>query len=230
MKFELSILFFSGFVVFSVLSAEPHGLTTNNCECEYLLIFGGCLKWQAKDWQAVDDKVAGGSSQSNLLVSTEGDKATFKGYLTNDVSQNAGFASQEANKDVDLSKYDGISIWIAKGDGLKYTLTVNTDPPQNPRIASVVYAYDFVSSNSEEIQEYRVPFNLFLPTFKGQVQPHAKCLDIRNIKHWNLLIRGFFGIQTNTAFSITFDRIEAYRSPNSEARQSTLNGNTCSST
>ena len=120
-------------------------------------------------WQAVNDGVMGGLSQSRLRVSDAG-HAVFEGVVS--LENNGGFASVRALLGAtDLSGYEGLSVRV-RGDGRSYRLRLRTDD----RFDGIAYQAIFETA-ADEWHDVRIPFAEFRPTFRGRTPRDAPRLD-----------------------------------------------------
>jgi len=131
-------------------------------------------KWN--DWQAVNDGVMGGVSHSRPEV-TERNTLRFLGYVS--LENNGGFASiRHPAAPFDLGRGQGIMLRV-KGDGKRYQLRLRT----SEAFDGVAYKADFKTVYGEP-QEFRLPWNVFTATYRGQSvsnAPPLNPLDIRQI-------------------------------------------------
>ena len=113
-----------------------------------------------------------------------------------------GFSSvRSGHLDLDLSDYQGLAISFM-GDGKSYKLSVTTEP----RFDSVIYRAVF-NTKPGIWEELKVPFNRFVPTFRGEVVPGAPELDSSNIVALGLLISQ----HQKGPFRLKVSFIKAYR-------------------
>ncbi|KAF2722808.1 CIA30 family protein [Polychaeton citri CBS 116435] len=188
-------------------------------EGKSMLLFGGDDGWQASDWVASDDRVRGGKSQSYLDCSDE--VARFHGTLDIDTLGGAGFASQRTTGDKrkwDLSRYDGITLDIAKGDKKRYTFILKDEllppNPENGREQSTIsYECDFDLPRQDRPGESDgasifIPWSSLNATYRGKLKKDAKPLDRTSVKRMSILMRSFFGVQKGE-FSISIKSISA---------------------
>lgn len=135
---------------------------------------------KSDSWRAVNDGVMGGLSQSRLQGTDEG-TAVFAGVVS--LENNGGFASVRTSLgDVDLSAYDGLIVRVL-GDGKRYRLRLRTDD----RFDGIAYQATFDTAG-EDWQVVQLPFDSFLPTYRGRVLPDAPPLDTAKIRQVAFMI------------------------------------------
>lgn len=135
---------------------------------------------QASSWQAVNDGVMGGLSQSRLS-DTDAGTAVFKGVVS--LENNGGFALVRTLLDeVDLSKYDGLAVRVL-GDRKRYRLRLRTED----RFDGIAYQAAFDTAG-DLWQVLEIPFASFLPTYRGRTPRDAPPLDISKIRQIGLMI------------------------------------------
>ena len=178
-------------------------------------------------WIAIDDRVRGGSSQSNLAISglTE---AVFSGTLDTKTLGGAGFASQATTPDSnwDLSEYDGIELSVGQGDDKVYTLILKDEEREAKRDdgreqSSLSWEYDFkapatIASGSIAGGRLFVPWNDFKPTYRGREKKGAGPLKTRNVTRFSIMMRSFFDTQEGE-FRVVFKSIAAVRTRDGDA-------------
>ncbi|KXJ96728.1 CIA30 family protein-like protein [Microdochium bolleyi] len=184
-------------------------------------LFGGDRSWDFDSWQASDDRVRGGKSQSYLepgsSPQSKQQHARFHGDLDISTLGGAGFASQRTSdsKSWDLSspQYTGLRVQVAKGDGKKYTLILKDEVlprrPDGREQSTVSWEYDFIGGESGGVQS--VTWADFKPTYRGKAKPDAAPLDLKNIKRISIMMRSFFGTQEG-AFDLELVYMAAMRS------------------
>ena len=134
----------------------------------------------AASWGPIDDRVMGGVSSSSFLYE-DPSGALFTGEVS--MEHGGGFASVRSGRlDLDLSGYQGLAITYM-GDGKSYKLSVTTEP----RFDSVIYRAVF-DTRPGTWEEQKIPFNQFIPTFRGEIVPEAPELDPSHIVALGLLI------------------------------------------
>ena len=132
------------------------------------------------EWQAIDDRIMGGRSQSNPEYVT-GVGLRFSGDVS--LENDGGFASIRSSvTDLDLSQYSGLKLRL-RGDGKNYKLSLRTD-----------VFYDGVSYQAEFAtdagcwQEIELPFESFLPTHHGIRLTTVAAMDRSSIRSFGLFI------------------------------------------
>jgi hypothetical protein len=123
----------------------------------------------AARWVAIDDVVMGGRSRSALSVTPDG-----TGFFSGDVSaeNNGGFASvRSLARRLDLVGLDGFRLRV-RGDGKRYKFCVRNEASFD----GVVYQAAFEPAG-QEWQSVDLPFERFMPTFRGKFVPAAGPLD-----------------------------------------------------
>ena len=145
-----------------------------------LILFDFSSPKAAASWSPIDDRIMGGVSSSTFLYE-DASGAIFSGEVS--LEHGGGFASvRSGHLDLDLSDFQGLAI-LFMGDGNSYKLSLTT----KPRFDSVVYRAVFktVSGNWKEL---RIPFQQFVPTFRGEAVAGAPDLDPSGIVTLGLLI------------------------------------------
>lgn len=162
-------------------------------------LFGGQRAWREEEWTSSDDSVRGGSSKSALTIAPTLDSVSFHGLLDTDTLGGAGFASQRttATEQVwDLSAFDALEVALGAGDGRRYTLNLKTHLPgkreDGRETSGVEYAYTFTAAKEGMIV---VPWEAFVPFYRGREAPSAAPLDPTCIRRWSIMIRSFFDQQ-----------------------------------
>ena len=148
-------------------------------------------------FRPIGDRVMGGVSSGDL--SPELSFAVFSGEVSFD--NQGGFASVRSQSGSwDLSSFDGIELAV-KGDGKAYKLSLTTDP----RYDSIVYRISFTPAPGEWSLE-RLPFDEFVPTFRGERVPEAPALDPSCINTFGFLISD----RQEGKFQLSIKYIKAY--------------------
>ena len=157
-------------------------------------------------WTAVDDRVRGGSSRSSLAI-LDLTRAVFSGTLDTKTLGGAGFASQTTTPDSewDLSGYDGIELSIGRGDGKVYTLILKDEERKERRDdgreqSNLSWEYDFDAPFTEHGQSTAgdilfVPWDHFIPTYRGRLKKDARPLKTGNVVRFSIMMRSFFDAQ-----------------------------------
>ncbi len=132
------------------------------------------------DWSAVDDRVMGGVSRSQMRHDPDG-HAVFEGEVS--LENNGGFASVRS-RPLDLAAAGAAACVIeVRGDGKRYKLNLRTDD-----------AFDGV--NYQAVFEppagvwtlMRLPLSAFRPSFRGRSVPGAPPLDPARLRQIGLMI------------------------------------------
>ena len=135
---------------------------------------------QVSSWQAVNDGVMGGLSQSQLS-GTDAGTAIFMGVVS--LENNGGFASVRMSLDeADLSEYDELAVRVL-GDGKRYRLRLRSED----RSDAVAYQATFDTAG-DVWQVAEIPFASFLPTYRGRTPRDAPPLDISKIRQIGFMI------------------------------------------
>jgi monofunctional biosynthetic peptidoglycan transglycosylase len=140
------------------------------------------------EWQAVDDRIMGGCSQSSpVLIEKTG--LRFTGTVS--CENNGGFASiRSKSGNWNLSRFDGLKIRL-RGDGKTYKLSLRTDI----FFDGISYQVSF-PTEVKIWQEISFPFSAFTPTHHGIHLTSAAPMNTANIKSFGLFIadhqEGFF--------------------------------------
>lgn len=149
-------------------------------------------------WVTMDDRVMGGQSKSHLGYSEKGN-VYFRGNVRLNESK-IGFASVRSKNNVfDLKTFDGVRVRV-KGDGKTYRLNMKTEKHHD----GFLYQHDFHSGEGEWI-EHSIPFEAFLPFFRGKPAKDSPPLDPGNIKSFGLMVVGQEG-----EFELAIENIKAY--------------------
>jgi hypothetical protein len=133
----------------------------------------------APAWSAVDDRVMGGVSASQVETTPEG--LVFSGVVS--LEQNGGFASIRAQpREYGLA---GATAFILRvqGDGQTYKFGVRTDDAFD----GVQYQARFATQVGEWL-DVVLPITDFQPTFRGRGVTDAPALDPARIRTFGFLI------------------------------------------
>lgn len=145
-----------------------------------ITLFDFSVPEAAASWGPTDDRIMGGISNCTFLHEDSAG-ALFSGEVS--IQHGGGFASvRSGHLDLDLSDYTGLVLYFM-GDGKSYKLSVVTEP----RFDSVVYRAAF-GTEPGRWEEARIPFEQFIPTFRGQVVSAAPRLNPLKIISVGLLI------------------------------------------
>ncbi len=125
-------------------------------------------------WYVVNDGVMGGISQSDIRR-TDHQTGLFAGELS--LENNGGFASVRAVVgERDLAAFEGLEIHV-KGDGRTYQLRLRTNDSDD----GVAYRSLFGTRPGEWRITF-IPFDQFLPTFRGRTLLDSPPLDVARIQ------------------------------------------------
>jgi NADH dehydrogenase [ubiquinone] 1 alpha subcomplex assembly factor 1 len=132
------------------------------------------------DWEAVDDRIMGGCSQSQpTYIRNVG--LRFSGTVS--LKNNGGFASiRSSPENFDLGQYSGLTLRL-RGDGRTYKLSLRTDL----FFDGVSYQATF-NTIKDTWQEISLPFEAFTPTHHGIRLATVAPLDATGIKSFGLFI------------------------------------------
>jgi len=134
----------------------------------------------AATWRAINDGVMGGLSQSDLAITGDG-TGVFAGNLS--LENSGGFASVRTSLgEIDLSEFDGLAVRVA-GDGKRYRLRLRTDN----RFDGIAYQAIFDTTN-EDWQTVEIPFETFVPTYRGRTLRDVPPLDRAKICQLGFMI------------------------------------------
>ena len=142
-------------------------------------------------WMVVNDGVMGGVSRSNVNLHSDG-YLVFAGEVS--TKYGGGFASVRTYvENWEIGKYEGFILRV-KGDGKTYQFRCR----MGDNIYEVAYRNYFLANN-EEWQEILLPFNEFLPTYRGRVLTNFPQLDPKKIKQFGFMISdkqvGYFNLE-----------------------------------
>jgi monofunctional biosynthetic peptidoglycan transglycosylase len=151
-------------------------------------------------WPSINDGVMGGVSSGEMTRSISG-FATFQGTVSFD--NNGGFASVRSQPRVhDLSAYDGLVIRV-RGDGKRYGFRLRTDASFDGVSYQVV-----IEPPADEWTELLLPFESFVPVFRGRRVDRHPPLDRRRVATFGLLIsrqEGPFRIDIASVHAVATD-------------------------
>lgn len=150
-------------------------------------------------WPHINDGVMGGVSAGRMVP---GDGyATFQGVVSFD--NNGGFSSVRSQPVLhDLSEYDGLRVRL-RGDGKRYGFRLKTDASFD----GVSYQV-FVEPPAGEWVELELPFDDFVPVYRGRVVRDHPKLDPARIMTFGLIISRQEG-----PFRLDVESIAADRAP-----------------
>ena len=131
-------------------------------------------------WEAIDDRIMGGCSQSRPEY-LRGTGLRFSGTVSLD--NNGGFASIRSSQGCfDLSGYSGLKIRVS-GDGRTYKLSLRTALYYD----GISYQASFATVAGKS-QEITLPFEEFAPTHHGITLTTVPAMDPANVKSFGLFI------------------------------------------
>jgi monofunctional biosynthetic peptidoglycan transglycosylase len=131
-------------------------------------------------WEAIDDRIMGGCSQSQPEY-LKGVGLRFSGTVSLD--NNGGFASIRSHEgSFDLSSYSGLKIRF-RGDGRTYKISLRTDLYYD----GVSYQASF-ATEADQWQELNLPFDAFIPTHHGVKLTTVAPMDTASVKSFGLFI------------------------------------------
>ena len=169
---------------------------------QYKLLFDFSFPSEEKRWEIMTDEVMGGISQSQILI-TSNKTAIFSGELS--LENYGGFASVRTQpQDYQLDGYAGLSLRV-KGDGKKYRLRLRTD-----EFEGVAYQASF-TTQSEKWIIVHLPFNEFIPVFRGRVVSEAPKLEAGHIRRIGFMIAD----KQAGPFTLEIEWVKAYTENNS---------------
>lgn len=149
-------------------------------------------------WRVINDGVMGGLSQSNI-VATNHKTGLFTGELS--LENNGGFASVRTMVGpVDLSESAGIEIKV-RGDGRTYQLRLRNDG----RTDGLTYRATFKTRDGKWFS-VRIPFEHFVPSFRGEIIEDAPPLDPSRIHQVGFLIAD----KVSGPFSLEIEFVQAW--------------------
>ncbi len=171
LKFLVQIKFLFVFSVFpmEIKSSNMHRLIVSFVE-----------PINAFEWIVVNDNVMGGISRSRVSINPDG-YMLFNGNVS--LEYGGGFASVRSSyENWEIGNFDGfvIKVW---GDGKSYQFRCRMGNNFN----GVAYRHYF-QTNNENWQEIRLPFNKFVPTYRGRILSDVKPLDPKAIRNLGLMI------------------------------------------
>lgn len=168
-----------------------------------------------RQWGPVDDVVMGGVSASGLDLTTRG-VGRFCGTVRTE--NFGGFASVRTlpfRAPLNLQGYEGFEL-LVRGDGMRYKFIVRCDD----RWDGIAYVCSFDTEDAREKarwQRIRLPFERFVPVFRGSTRPNERPLDITHIQAFQLMLSKFeYDGELNPrfrpgTFSLDLRSISAYR-------------------
>jgi NADH dehydrogenase [ubiquinone] 1 alpha subcomplex assembly factor 1 len=161
------------------LTASALLLTMSIQETSEQTIFDFQSKPPMARWQIVNDDVMGGVSTSSFHL-TEG-AAIFRGRVS--FENNGGFASvRTLPPPLDLTGCDTFVIRV-RGDGKRYKFTAR----MQPNLDSAIYQFAF-TTRAGQWEEHRLPFQQFVPSYRGRTLQGQPPLDPAKIQSLGFLI------------------------------------------
>jgi monofunctional biosynthetic peptidoglycan transglycosylase len=131
-------------------------------------------------WEIINDAVMGGVSESRVSI-IENNAALFQGNLS--LENYGGFASMRTlPREFDLAGCKGLMIRV-NGDGKDYRLRLRTDASHE----GIAYQAHFSTEQDKWIIA-RLPFDTFIPVFRGQVISNAPPLDITAVRRIGFMV------------------------------------------
>ena len=156
------------------------------------------------EWLVVNDGVMGGLSSSGIRGTGEG-TGLFSGELS--LENNGGFASVRCLVGLtDLSDFDGLVVRV-RGDGRSYQLRLRG----SDRFDGVAYRAFFDTIDGEWVMA-RIPFEDFLPTFRGRTLTDAPTLDVSQIAQVAFLVAD----KQPGSFALEIDFVRPFNRENGE--------------
>lgn len=132
------------------------------------------------EWQVVNDDVMGGVSSSRFDWLSEG-SARFSGVIS--LQNNGGFASvRSLPVDEKLAGFDSFVLCV-RGDGKRYKFVARTTSDFGAHSYQAAF-----STKSGEWQEVHLPFDAFVPTYRGRIVSSAPPLAPARIRSAGFLI------------------------------------------
>ena len=143
----------------------------------------------AAAWDAVDDRIMGGTSRSRVVYS-EGVTA-FEGTL---VQAGGGFASARYGRPLSLAGVEALRLKVRVADGREgYKLTLAGD--HAPRVSYQCLipadASAYGPPDADGFAELELPLSCFKPSFQGQPAPGAPPLGDANLCVLGLMLSQF---------------------------------------
>ena len=160
-----------------VFSVFPMEIKSSNM---HRLIVSFVEPINAFEWIVVNDNVMGGISRSRVSINPDG-YMLFNGNVS--LEYGGGFASVRSSyENWEIGNFDGfvIKVW---GDGKSYQFRCRMGNNFN----GVAYRHYF-QTNNENWQEIRLPFNKFVPTYRGRILSDVTPLDPKEIRNLGLMI------------------------------------------
>lgn len=131
-------------------------------------------------WEIINDAVMGGVSESRISM-TENKTALFQGVVS--LENYGGFSSMRTRPGkFDLSAYKGLMVRVS-GDGKDYRLRLRTDNDYE----GIAYQVHFSTEKDTWITA-RLPFDAFMPVFRGRAIEDAPPLNVSDIRRIGFMI------------------------------------------
>lgn len=113
---------------------------------------------EEKQWQVINDGVMGGRSRGYFTIVD--DEAVFEGTVS--LENSGGFTSvRRSFSPISVEGYSKVVLHL-KGDGRRYQFRIKPDARQ-------AYAYTAYFQTKEGPQTVKLPFDSFVPSFRGRV-------------------------------------------------------------
>lgn len=140
-------------------------------------------KGERLEWYSLGDQVMDGQSDGKLVNSVEG-FGLFHGTVRLD--NGGGFASVKADlpQAFDAFHYSGIEL-LALGDGKTYKIGLRNTTERR----RIVYQHAF-TPDTEDWSRIRLPFNDFVPTWRGRTVADAEPLQVGHLASLSLFVSG----------------------------------------
>jgi monofunctional biosynthetic peptidoglycan transglycosylase len=134
-----------------------------------------------------------------MAVTADG-TGVFAGHLS--LENNGGFASVRTDvSGIDLTGFAGLAVRV-RGDGREYQVRLRTDR----RFDGIAYTATF-QTQRDAWTTVTLPFDAFVPTFRGYVPRNAPPLDPGSVRQLGLLL----GDKREGPFRLEVERIVAVR-------------------
>lgn len=180
MKHLNNVAFASFFLTVFILTTLNANMILDTNESGEILLLNFAEIKNMDDWRIVNDGVMGGLSKSKFMLS-DSNTAIFSGNVT--LENNGGFASTRTRSmQFQLDGFKGIRIRV-KGDGKTYQFRLRT----NDRIDGVSYRHHF-ETKLNQWQTISLPFNKFVPVFRGRVLRDVEPISPKDIQQLGILI------------------------------------------
>ena len=180
MKHSKFASFASVFFAMIFLTTSYADMIVDTTESGEIMLFNFPEMKNMDNWLIVNDGVMGGLSKSKFILSDSG-TAIFSGNVT--LENNGGFASTRTKAmRFQLDGFKGIQIRV-KGDGKKYQFRIRT----NDRFDGISYRHHF-ETRLNQWQTISIPFNEFVPVFRGRVLRDVEPISPKDIQQLGILI------------------------------------------